>query len=350
MKPKLTALFVELKNEKSPDINFKMNKIILSLAFSTILFLNLFSQNQKLPSLADKPGTFEILSRTDYVMPESDFTKAEVSANLRLITELVGIVRQNPVLADIKGFMGRARIYAHSLPNNCGYGLPSRISFEFSDYLYHKDKISYNTIEPPSWSVFVNIISGSGYWNNFNTEKCMFTIPFNKKTIAPGIDVYDDYTFVIYDPTRPPYWVPVLVEEAIVCAREEAKKEKDEIAAKYLNEFLEKEFAALSPANLKKPAYFGGGISRVSDSPDYDSQKNIFPPIVKVNPEYWNKNLPKSAIQFIVLQMPMDKDYMQREYEDCLKHQNYGETCNLRRFMVAYSEEDIRKLFPLIGK
>ncbi len=244
--------------------------------------------------------------------------------------------------------MGRARIYDISGTSKCNYGVPARVSFEFSDYLYSKGKITYNTVEPPEWTILLNNISG--YWNGFNTEKCMFTTPFNKKTIAPGVDVYDNFTFVIYDPSRPPYWVPVTVEEAFAVAREEAKKEKDEIAAKYMNEFVEKEWAAISPANLKSQAYFGGGITRVSDASGFGDQKNLFPPIVKVNPEYWNKNLPKSAIQFIVLTMSMDKKYMQSEYESCVKHQYYGETCNLRRFFVSYDEEDIKKLTQLIGK
>ena len=328
-----------------------MKRIICAILFtSTILCIKYPLLAQKQPSLADKPGTFEILSRSDYVMPEQGFTKAEVTANLQRIVDLVNVVRQNPVLADIKGFMGRARIYTYTFPNYCAYGVPARVCFEFSDYLYHNDKISYNTIEPPSWSILLNVISGAGYWYNFNTEKCMFTIPANKKTIAPGIDVYDEVTYVIYDPSRPPYWVPVTVEEAFACAREEAKKEKDEISAKYVNEFLDKEWAAFSPADLKKPAYFGGGISRVSASSGMGDQKNIFPSIVKVNPEYWNKNLPKSVIQFITLTVSMDKKSLRTEYEDCLKHQYYGETCNLARFMISYNEDDIKKLPQLFGK
>ena len=308
---------------------------------------SLCAQPEKIPYLGDKPGTFEILSRTDY-SHKLKFTPAEMAANMERIRELVSIVRQDPVLTDIKGFMGRSRIYDISGTQNCSYGVPARVSFEFSDYFYSKGKILFNTIEPPEWTVLLNQMSG--YWYGFNTEKCMFTTPFNKKTIAPGVDVYDNFTFVIYDPSRPPYWLPVTVEEAFAVAREDAKKEKDEIAAKYLNDFVEKEWAAISPANLKNQAYFGGGITRVSDVSGIGDQKNLFPPIVKVNPEYWNKNLPKSAIQFIVLTMSMDKKYMQSEYESCVKHQYYGETCNLARFMVSYDEEDIKKLTQLIGK
>ncbi len=323
-----------------------MRKLIVVLT-ALLLNISLSAQPEKIPYLGDKPGTFEILTRTNYSMYQK-FTPAEMTANMERIKELVAIFRQDPVLADIKGFMGRARIYDISNTLKCNYGVPARVSFEFSDYLYSKGKISYNTIEPPEWSILLNHMSG--YWNGFNTEKCMFTIPFNKKTIAPGVDVYDDVTYVIYDPSRPPYWVPVTVEEAFAVAREEAKKEKDEIAAKYLNDFVEKEWAAISPVNLKNQAYFGGGITRVSDASGFGDQKNLFPPIVKVNPEYWNKNLPKSAIQFMVLTISMDKKYLQSEYESCVKHQYYGETCNLARFMVSYDEEEIKKLTQLIGK
>ena len=323
----------------------KIKSIVILIFW--LVTLKGFAQPEKIPYLGDRPGTFEILSRTDYSMYQK-FTPAEMTANMEKIKVLVSIVRQDPVLADPKGFMGRARIYDISSTWKCHYGVPARVSFEFSDYLYSKGKITYNAIEPPEWTILLNQMSG--FWNGFNTEKCMFTIPFNKKTIAPGIDVYDNVTYVIYDPSRPPYWVPVTCKEAIACAREEAKKEKDEIAAKYMNEFMEKELAAISPAKLDSQAYFGGGITRVSDSSGYGGQKNLFPPIVKVNPEYWNKNLPKSAIQFIVLTVSMDKKYLQSEYESCVKHQYYGETCNLDRFLVSYDEEDIKKLTQLIGK
>lgn len=324
-----------------------MKKVFLSLILFNFLITALFAQTEEIPFLGDKPGTFEILSRTNYSF-SIKFTPAEMAANMERIKELVSVVRQDPVLADIKGFIGRARIYDISNTQKCNYGVPARVSFEFSDYTYVKGKITYNAIEPPEWSILLNKMSG--YWYGFNTEKCMFTIPFNKKTIAPGIDVYDNVTYVIYDPSRPPYWVPVTVEEAFAVAREEAKKEKDEIAAKYNKEFLDNEWAAISPANLKNPAYFGGGISRVSDYSGLEGQDNIFPPIMKVNPDYWNKNLPKSAIQFIVLTISMDKKYLQREYESCVKHQYYGQTCNLDRFIVSYDEEDIKKLTQLIGK
>ncbi|TFG44612.1 MAG: hypothetical protein E4H43_00030, partial [Bacteroidia bacterium] len=59
---------------------------------------------QELPLLTEKEGTFEILSRTDYVGYDCGYTKAEITANLQRITDLVTVIRQNPVLAELKGF------------------------------------------------------------------------------------------------------------------------------------------------------------------------------------------------------------------------------------------------------
>ena len=93
---------------------------------------------QELPLLTDKQGTFKILSRTDYVGYDCGYTKAEVAANLQRITDLVTVVRQNPVLTDLKGFEGRARIYNLNCKDVGGYGIPARISFEFASWFRKK--------------------------------------------------------------------------------------------------------------------------------------------------------------------------------------------------------------------
>ena len=59
--------------------------------------------------------------------------------------------------------------------------------------------------------------------------------------------MYDGECYILYDPNRPSYWLPVTVKEV-----------------------------------------FDGMIAA-----------DKFSPIVRVNPGYWDKGLPKSAIQFI---------------------------------------------------
>lgn len=75
----------------------------------------LSSPAQDNASLADRPGTFEILSRTDYAWHECGFTQADMTANLERIKDVIEVVRQNPVLSDIKGFAARARLHTMSM-------------------------------------------------------------------------------------------------------------------------------------------------------------------------------------------------------------------------------------------
>ena len=305
---------------------------------------------QELPLITEKQGTFQILSRTDYVGYDCGYTKAEVAANLQRITDLVNVVRQNPVLAELKGFDGRARIYNINCKYPGGYGKPSRISFEFASWYRLKDgSPARGLIEPPEWSLYINqAIPGWEASYGHDAKHGYFTAPLRKRTVEPGIDVYDREWFVIYDPSRPPYWIPVTVNEAFAAVREFAKNEKDEIAAQYQNEFIENEWAEIPEEYRDKPAYFGGGISRVTYKPGYEGQDSIFPHIVKVNPEYWNKEKPRSAIQFINLHAIQNKEYLRKIKEEYL--QGNSTNYNVKRFEESFDLDEIRRLLPLIGK
>ena len=305
---------------------------------------------QELPLLTDKQGTFEILSRTDYVGYDCGYTKAEITANLQRITDLVNVVRQNPVLRELKGFDGRARIYNLNCKYTGGYGIPSRISFEFASWYRLKDGTpARGLIEPPEWSLYINqAIPGWGASYGHDAKHGYFTAPLRKKTVEPGIDVYDGEWFVIYDPSRPPYWIPVTVNEAFAAVRENMNNQKDDIGAAYLKEYVEKEYAEIPDADRDKQAYFGGGVSRVTSNHGYGGQDSIFPYIVKVNPEYWNRKLPRSAIQLINFNSVQNKDYLRKIKEEYL--QKNSTSYNVKRFEETFDMDDIRNLVPLIGK
>lgn len=305
-------------------------------------------------SLADRPGTFEILSRTNYAASGCPFAAADMTANLERIKDLVAVVRQNPVLSDIRGFNGRARI--HTMPMTCKrkewYGVPARIAFEFSSFFINKEgKVSFNTIEPPSWSLYTNEMI-PGWADIFDREESYFTMALRKKTVEPGIDVYDSECWVIYDPERPPYWVPVTVEEAFAAAKKFLLKEDNEIALAYNKQFIDQEWEAIAPEDRQKPAYFGGGITRVSASHGYGEQDSIFPQIVKVNPEYFNRSLPRSAIQFMWFRSVQNKQYMKKLLDECVEHRkkDSGSGCDLPRFELSFGMTDIRNLAGEIGR
>ena len=319
-----------------------------------ILVAALSSPAQDNASLADRPGTFEILSRTDYAWHECGFTQDDMTANLGRIKDIIEVVRQNPVLGDIKGFAGRARL--HTMSMTCKlevwYGVPVRVAFEICTFFYNKEgKVAYNTIEPPSWSLCTNDFI-PGWSDIFDIKYSYFTVPLRKKTVEPGIDVYDGECWVLFNPDRPPYWIPVTVEEAFRAAREFSAKEPNEVAAAYNRQFLDQEWAAIPEEDRQKPAYFGGGLARVSASPGYGGQDSIFPQIMKVNPALPDRTLPHSAIQFMWFRSGQNKQYMKKQLDECREYLKKERTsgCDLTRFELSFGMTDIRNLAEEIGR
>lgn len=303
---------------------------------------------QELPLITDKPGTFEILGRTDYAFTDCEFTRSELTANLQKIKELVNTVRKNPVLSDIRGFDGRARIYSVDCKENGNYGLPSQISFEFASWFRKKDGTAARMlIEPPEWSLIINRLkptTGSEFSASrlYGGQK-YFTVPSKKETIDKGIDVYGGECFVLYNPNRPPYWLPVTVGEAFACLKDIYKADPNKNTAAYMLKVIEDEYAATPVTEMNKPAYSGGGrgLSRISSD-------NQYPQVVRINPEYWDRSLPKSSIQFIYFRSVQNKDYYRKLKEEYLQKNSIS--YNLYRFLELFDMKDIQALVPLIGK
>jgi len=308
---------------------------------SLILALVTSSNAQELPLILDKPGTFEILRRTDYSMPDFGFTKIEMTANLQKITDVVNTIRKNPVLTEMKGFDGRARIYTISMKDEHSYGVPSRISFEFASWYRMKDgRDVRGLIEPPEWSVYINAMQ-PGWSSGFSRKPDFFAVPEKKETIEPGIDVYDGECYVVYNPTRPDYWLPVTVKEAFDVVFAENRKVPDQIQRNYVMEYLNAEWEAIPEGNRNKPATLSGMVSRVGTDP-------TFPPIMKVNPLYWDKSLPKSAIQFVYFRMINNRPFLKSKTAEYLQKNSIS--YHLARFEESLDMTMVRSLVPLIGK
>jgi hypothetical protein len=302
------------------------------------------SKAQELPLILDKQGTFEILSRTDYTMPGFGFTKVEITANLQKIVELVNTIRKNPVLTAMKGFDGRARIYTVSTKDQEYYGIPARISFEFAAWYRTKDgKDVRGLIEPPEWSLTINKLVPGGQFSSdrLSSQPDFFTVPIKKETIEPGVDVYDGECYVVYNPNRPAYWLPVTVKEAFDVVFAESKKITDQIQRDFMMKYLNDEWNAIPKEDWNKPATLSGMVSRVGTNPD-------FPPIMKVNSAYWDKTLPKSDIQFINLRITGNKTFLEQRTKEYLKANSisYHEA----RFEESLNINTVLSLVSLIRK
>lgn len=299
------------------------------------------AQSTELPLLLDKTGTFEILSRSDYAGSDCLFSNNEMTANLQKIKELVAIVSKNPVLSELKGFDGRARIYTTIACQQEGvYGVPSRISFEFAAWYRMKDGTEKrNLVEPPEWSVYLNTIQP--FWiSGFSRKPDFFAVPDKKETIAPGMDVYDGECFVLYDPKKPDYWLPVTVKEAFEVAYANLKKTSNEVQWGYIKKMLDDEWATIPQTDWNKPATMSGKISRVGTLAG-------FPKIMKLNSAYWDTTKPKSDIQFITFRMVTNKKYLSQRTQEYLRANSTSYHC--ARFEESLNLEFVKSLSGLLN-
>ena len=286
----------------------------------------LFAQGATL--LTDKPGTFQWKKEAlngqgpDLYGKICACTKAESDAMLVKLEDLVQEFRKTPVLADNKGFDGVCRLYGGRCSSKYGYAVPAEIKFWFKSWTLYKGKEIQWVNEPPQWIIEVNqpdkfrdngfnvsdYSNTSDHTNPAFSEKAqseasralneLFYVPGVKEVISPGIDRYGEYV-VIYNPERPPYWEQVTVREAFRLLFNYYKCMPDKAGVDAIVPVLNREFEGFSEDEKDSYAYFGDSesISRVG------SKKNNTP-VVRPNPEYWNRALPKASIQLIVLEMP----------------------------------------------
>ena len=317
----------------------------LVLLFSAIAFRQLNAQ--ELPLILDKQGAFEILSRTDYNGSDCGFTKAEVADNLKEIIALVSTMRKNPVLTDMKGFDGRARIYNIPCHDQGAYGIPSRISFEFASWYRKKDGAPARILtEPPCWDILINKQKPSTQWPfraaEFSGEPNYFLVS-EKETIQPGIDLYDGEVYVLHNPDRPSYWLPVTVKEAFTKLIAHWKANPDKAASAFMLKYIEAEYATVTAKDMDKPAHSGTEWTYSQIGTDINQ-----PPILRVNPEYWNKKLPRSAIQILYCRIVNNRPFLKSQTAESLKSNSIG--YNLNRFEESLDINTVRSLVPLIRK
>jgi len=91
---------------------------------------------------------------------------------------------------------------------------------------------------------------------------------------------------------------------------------------------------------MNKPAYYGGGQPTSVVSPI-----DKYPPVDRVNPAYWNKNLSRSDIQILSFFYPDYFNFLRKEKEEKLK--NSEGTYHINRFV---DELDINTLAPSIDR
>jgi hypothetical protein len=215
-----------------------------------------------------------------------------------------------------------------------GYSLRAEIDFGFQLFYSKGGKW---IIEPPHYSFDINDTE-TGHGTNFGgyegyraqvddpkLEQALndatlkiseyFCVFEPEKEIAPGIRLYKDGSLVVFNPDRPDYWIPVTVKEVLQYMMNYWKIKPGD---KEVYNYFETAYNKMSEDELNSPAYFGSddAIIDVWGKPEGLQ-------IMRFNPEYWNRNLPRSAIQYITMYA---KEQTEAEMEESYKnngHPNY---------------------------
>ena len=331
-----------------------LTAVIFILASSIVL-----AQDSKL--LLDKQGKFKVINWSVYGLGGSDFTKIEKDANYKRLCEIAEVVHQNPVMKDLKGFDCDATLYGRSYDKRNGYGIPCQLAFNFCSWSVQNNKEYKWTIEPPHWDIEVNRIvppsmnNGFGYstpkpteqpkpgfnydeWNKIGEKlRDIIYVSGKKETVAEGIDKYGDEQYIIYNSTRPAYWLPVKVNEVYTLLIDFWKLYPDKIQSEFMSKFLEDEYAKVSENDRDK--YLDGTLIEGCVS------VNTQVPVMKINPGYWNKNLPRSAVQIISFICPTDKRIIEKEMEE--QFENNDGTYHIGRFLKEF---DVNSLLSVVDK
>jgi hypothetical protein len=337
---------------------------IMLLCF--LILQHSFAQDKTL--LTEKQGNFKTKYNiangfgADSYGVKSSYTNTDLEAVKKNSDKVVEIFRRIPVLAGNKGFDA----YSYSIlgvPNSkFGYGMQLQIAFFFETWSLRNGKEVKHTIEPPQFRFQVNetdIFCSDGFnvSDNSNsstrtnpdfTEQAttkatvalreLFFIPGKKIKIAPGIDCYAD-NYVIYNPEMPDYWVQVTIREVYRRVMDYWKYQPDVRDRESMLAVVEKQFSQYTEAEKDGFAYRGGKdmIYKIG------TEKNEFPVLIP-NPEYWNRNLPRSAIQFITIEIPDDATIKQKLERTLKNNDGYYYVYKL------FSELDLNSLSQLIDK
>lgn len=290
-----------------------MSKIFQYLAMGLLSVPTLSFAQSTSEFLAEKPGKWSVDSNIKRPGPVYD----EFSKNAIAIAEWF---HQNvPIMADPKGFDLDATVYGiwddHYVKRPCNYGLRGELNFDFQLFVKNNGKEGKWTVEPPHWSFYLNDTE-SGHGTNFHFEgydelkddaslkttldnvtgrlNDLFAVfPFEKE-MAPGVSLFGNGNLIIYNPERPPFWLPVTVREVVELKLAFYSIREDD--RKGIYPYLKEVISKISKEEMDAPAYDGGDDRILGVNGKKDGMQ-----IMRFNTDYWDRSLPPSAIQFITM-------------------------------------------------
>jgi hypothetical protein len=268
----------------------------LSLIYCFVLSFE--STNSQTIFFNEKQGTYSYKNNIN----SSDIEFITFSKNVNALADY--FYSHIPVMKANKGFDLLAILSGYwddeYKDNAWNYRLRGELNFDFQLFVKENGKEGKWTVEPPHWQVDINNTEeGHGGMLNEGTSgsllKELFVVFPLVKEIVPGVDYYDCEaricgSLVVFNPDRPKYWLPVTVKEVVRAKLEACKDDK------FMTDFIKQQVTKMSDEELNALAFneSDNGILRVNGRGEGLQY-------MRFNPDYWDKTLPVSVIQFLTI-------------------------------------------------
>lgn len=309
-----------------------MKNLIFSFLLLTVVTKCLYAQNET-QWLPDQQGKFTYNHKISGEIEKYKLSPAELASYQKNIDLVIESLHQNPVLKNPVGIEPSVNVkvwpddkegfHQRSLANDI---VGSRIAIQFCPlYKDENGNIRKHCMEVTSCDVHVNEPKAiSEKYLHYSASELhpapeklviaaqdlskIFVKPLVVKELAEGMTAYQSGIIIISDPRRS-YWIPVKCGELFDQIMEYFKivQEKDN-SYSYVVEEIENEKRFFTTEQLKGPAYYTtGNISGVT-AVENDS------PLVRFNPDYFNKSLPRTSIQLMAVHTMTEAFY---DNHDC---------------------------------
>lgn len=345
-----------------------MNKYkpYLSLSLLAILFSIIsFSQNKyKLaPDAAGKWDYSYINEAKSSYRSDANYmlSASELATFKKKINSVVETLHQNPVTSNPVGYEATvtACIYAnmyrykYNVANLAGMIPHSEIVVRFCP-LYVEvatGKYRKNCLEVFHCNVWLNdieqTVSGAQIFEPIDKSNPhddaaakrneVFQAPEVYKQLSEGVTLYTNSVMIFAKPGKP-YWLPVTAGEYFDRLIKYWTLESEKEGNHLFLDMLLKEKEKFSEEDLRKPAYNGENpVSQITVKPNER-------PYMRKNPDYFDKTLPRTAVQLITINVNsdlLDKNFDPKHY---LKAETYMDILRYYEYCKAIDVEKIKSL------
>jgi hypothetical protein len=178
-----------------------------------------------------------------------------------------------------------------------------------------------------------------GLWDEQDRE--IFLEPSSEHKVG-GVTVYERGNTVMIAKNGRPLWVPVTQEQYLKAQYKHylrIKKEGKDDSSMILDSINER-LSAMSPAERRQTAYYSSGAEDPSGlvSPDYEGAFKL----VTFNPEYYDRSLPRTAVQLIVI--GFGGDFTNYEETEVMDFEEAGTTKTIYDLERSLDYAAVRKL------